>query len=106
EVAGARIEPFAVLRSLGAAGQRRGVLWRGQPTAYVVLGEESSGIFVVQDGHLRFVRAISWGGARITHALAEALRCTEEEAEQVKERKSSAINVDVAFLWEEGDESR
>lgn len=106
EVAAAGIEPFAVLRSLGAASQRRGVLWRGQPTAYVMLGEETSGIFVVQDGHLRFVRSISWGGARITNALAEKLGCSREEAEEIKERRSSAVEVDGTYTWEAGEERK
>ncbi len=105
EVANVEMEPFTLLRALSPAGQQ-GALWRGQPLAYVQLGEESSGMCVVQDTNLRFVHSISWGSSRLTQALASALDVTPEEARAIKERDDAAIDADGIFSWTQEDGER
>ena len=105
EVTNVEMEPFTLLRALSPAGQQ-GALWRGQPLAYVQLGEESSGMCVVQDTNLRFVHSISWGSRRLTQALAGVLDIAPEEAQAIKEQDDAAINADGIFSWTQDGERR
>lgn len=106
EVASVELEPLALLRAQNAPHVQQGALWRGQPIAYVQLGEESSGMCVVQDMNLRFVRAISWGGVRLTQALVTALGCTAEEAQAIKEQDDATLDENGRFSWSEGEARR
>lgn len=53
-------------------------------TAVVDLGASKTGVAVVADGRLRFVRTITGGGQAITRAIAQALGLPEAEAEARK----------------------
>ncbi len=85
----ARLEPrsidldTATLASLAAAvppgpGETPG------PTAVVDLGASKTGVAVVAEGRLRYVRTITGGGQALTRAVAQALGLPEAEAEQRK----------------------
>src|SRR5205085_8765562 len=101
EVSYIGIEPLVMLEAIGASSEKRGALWQGQPIAYVMFGENSSGMCVVQDSTLRFVRAISWGGGRVTQALAESLHVSDSDAAATKEHESSWLDEDGRFHWYE-----
>ncbi len=53
-------------------------------TAIVDLGASKTGVAVVAEGRLRFVRTILGGGQALTRAVAQALGVSEAEAEQRK----------------------
>lgn len=106
EVASVELEPIALVRALSAPDGRQGMLWRGQPLAYVHLGGESSGMCVVQDTSLRFVHAISWGCNRLTQTLAAALDRTPEAARAITEQDDAQIDLNGVFSWDEEGERR
>lgn len=93
------LEPFALLRAQRSSQKAQSRLWRGQPLTYVQIGDESSFICVAQEGVVRFVRAITWGGARLTQALAEALPCTPDEARALKEDPNALLDENGALHW-------
>lgn len=99
EVAAIEIEPLAFIRALHTVGAGRNALWQGQPIVHVHLGEEASGMCVVQDMNLRFVHAISWGSSRLTQMLATALECSPEEAQALKESEDASIDPEGVFSW-------
>lgn len=106
DVASVEIEPVAVLRAIGPSTVRYGSIWRGQPLACVMLGEVSSGMCVVQDTSVRFVRAISWGSARLASALAEAAGCDAQQASGLKEAPDAELTDDGVLTWTEDGEER
>jgi type IV pilus assembly protein PilM len=99
EVDCAEAEPFALIRALSTQNTSQRMLWSGQPVTYVHLGEELSGICVVQGVQVRFVRAISWGSRRLTEALANAFHCTPEEALAIKEHEEASLDESGLFSW-------
>jgi len=92
EVSCMELEAFALMRALYTPDLRRVMLWSSHSRAYLQLGEDQSCMYVLQDGKLRFVRAISWGSSRLTQALAESLRCSEQDARRLKEDEDSNVN--------------
>jgi Tfp pilus assembly PilM family ATPase len=55
------IEPIAVLRALMRSAGPRGLFWRDQPMAFVLLDQSTMGMYVGQRGELRFSRTIPMG---------------------------------------------
>lgn len=92
EVSCMELEAFALIRALYTPDQRRMMLWSSHSRAYLQLGEDQSCMYVLQDGKLRFVRAITWGSGRLTQALAQSLQCTENEARTLKESEQTTVN--------------
>lgn len=99
KVGAIEIEPLAFIRALHTSGAGKNALWQGQPIVHVHLGEEASGMCVVQDMNLRFVHAISWGSSRLTQMLATALNCSPEEARALKEGVDVSIDPEGVFSW-------
>lgn len=106
EVAGIEIEPLALMRAFHSDRGPQKTIWGGQPSVYVHLGQKSSGMCVVQDAHLRFVHAISWGSSRLTQALATGISCSLDEAREIEESPSAAISANGSFSWGEGEGRR
>ena len=105
EVSGVEAEAFAMIRAReDLPGEHRGRFWRRQSVAYIQLGEESSGMCVVQDGQIRFVRAISWGGSRLTHALAQARNGSIDEARALKEHPETVVDEQGRIAWGGGND--
>jgi type IV pilus assembly protein PilM len=96
------LEAFALMRALYTPNLRRVMLWSSHSRAYLQLGEDSSCMYVLQDGKLRFVRAIAWGSARLTQVLSQTLECTEEEARRIKEDERSTVNESGELVYREG----
>ncbi|MDQ6925573.1 MAG: type IV pilus assembly protein PilM [Candidatus Eremiobacteraeota bacterium] len=92
-------ESFALLRAQRNSQKAQSRLWRGQPLTYVQIGDESSFICVAQEGIVRFVRAITWGGARLTQALADALPCAPDEARALKEDPNALLDESGVLHW-------
>jgi len=99
EAASVELEPLALLRTLNLPSRQQATLWRGQPQACIQIGEDSSGICVLQDMQLRFVRSISWGSHRLTEALAQELGCAWTEAQAILADPSTAIDTTGLFSW-------
>jgi Tfp pilus assembly PilM family ATPase len=57
--AAVEIEPISVLRALMRSGGPRGLFWRDQPQAFVILERSTMGMYVGQRGELRFSRTIA-----------------------------------------------
>jgi type IV pilus assembly protein PilM len=72
----AEIEAFCLIRSL----------WRAKDTTLVVidLGARSSKIYIVRQGQLERVHRVAVGGREITRLVAERLKCSFEDAENLK----------------------
>ena len=99
DVARIEIEPFACIRAFGEASSATSSLWRGQPLVHIHLGEESSSMYVVQDGQLRFVHTLSWGCSRLTNALATSLAIPLHEAINLKEGDTAQVDASGMFFW-------
>jgi len=101
------LEAFALMRALYTPNLRRVMLWSSHSRAYLQLGEDLSCMYVLQDGKLRFVRAISWGSGRLTQALAQALGCSDSEARKLKEDDQSHVDDagDLVFRAADGMQS-
>lgn len=56
----------------------------GETTLLMNIGAQNTDLAIQKDGDLLFARNLSAGGGTFTKALMEALRITEEKAEQVK----------------------
>jgi type IV pilus assembly protein PilM len=106
EVASVEIEPLALMRAFRADCAPQNSVRGGQPFVYVHLGQKSSGICVVQDTHLRFVHAISWGSGRLTQALAASVGCSLEEAGAIEESAGAMITASGNFSWTDGEGRR
>ena len=106
EVAAIEIEPLTLMRAFRSDGGPQNTIWGDQPSVYVHLGQNSSGMCVVQGTQLRFVHAISWGSSRLTQALAAGIGCSLDEARQIEEDPSAVISVNGNFSWGEGEERR
>ena len=103
EVTTIEIEPLTLMRAFHSDGGPQNTIWGGQPSVYVHLGQNSSGMCVVQGTQLRFVHAISWGSSRLTQALASGIGCSLDEARQIEEDPSAVINVNGNFSWGTGE---
>lgn len=101
DVARIEIEPFAFVRALNTVKAGKNEIWRGQPIVHVHLGEDASGMCVMQDMNLRFVHAISWGSSRLTQMLATDLGCAPDEARALKESETTEIDAEGVFSWYE-----
>jgi type IV pilus assembly protein PilM len=88
----ADVEPFCVLRALHSLFTRGGVFWRNQSLTFVEMGAHSTQMYVVKDMVLRFVRAIPFGGNSIARTVAQTRGCTEDEASELIESASSALD--------------
>lgn len=117
EVAGVELEMFALMRALrhaenadgrgGAAGAAATAAGRGawarqragtaESVAYLQIGAEVSGMCVVRNGRIGFLRVISWGGNRLTDALAAETAPTPARA--VKEGASARLDENGVFSW-------
>ena len=106
EVSCMELEAFALMRALYTPDLRRVMLWSSHSRAYLQLGEDLSCMYVLQDGKLRFVRAISWGSSRLTQALATALQCTEQQARAIKEDDHSSVDQAGHLLYRAADGMR
>lgn len=105
DVACMELEAFALIRALYTPDQRRAMLWSSHSRAYLQLGEDMSCMYVLQDGKLRFVRPITWGSSRLTHALAQALGCGEAEARRLKEDAETFVNDRGELVYRSGAET-
>jgi type IV pilus assembly protein PilM len=102
EVASVEPEAFALVRALRASDNREnrwGSFWHGQPTSYLHLGEEVSGLCIVQDSRVRFMRAVAWGGARLSAALAQADECTREQAIAILQTETTFVDDKGVCIW-------
>lgn len=102
EVVSAEPEAFALVRALSAADNREnrwGSFWHGQPIAYLHLGEEVSGLCIVQDSRVRFMRAVAWGGVRLTTALLQAEACTKAQAAAILRTDTTFVDDRGVCIW-------
>lgn len=104
----ARLEPRAIdldtaaLAPLAAAVPAAGTD-PARSTAIVDLGASKTGVAIVADGRLRYVRTIAGGGQALTRAVAQALGMPEADAEPRKrDLAASAGDGDAAEGGAEG----
>jgi type IV pilus assembly protein PilM len=78
-LAGIDLEAFALLRALGAPGDRG-----GSALVAVAIGHDRS-TFAVSDGRIcEFTRVVEWGGSSLNIALARVFDSTPSEVEPIK----------------------
>jgi len=78
-LAGIDLEAFALLRALGAPGDRS-----GSALVAVSIGHDRS-TFAVSDGRIcEFTRVVEWGGSSLNIALARIFDSTPSEVEPIK----------------------
>lgn len=106
EVAAMELEPFPVLRAVGELRRGHAGFWRGQSIGFLMIGEEKSGLFIVQDGKPVFMRSILWGTGRLYASLGAALGCTIEEARQCIEGGTASVTSEGILCWEQAGENR
>jgi type IV pilus assembly protein PilM len=82
-LAGIDLEAFALLRALGAPGDRG-----GSALVAVAIGHDRS-TFAVSDGRIcEFTRVVEWGGSSLNIALARIFDSTPSEVEPIKRQLS------------------
>ena len=82
-------EPFAVMRSVVYGNRDPGIADKN--VIIVRIGSSFTEMILVRRGDFVLSRTISLGGRDFTHAVAQALNVSEEEARQLKEERGAAV---------------
>lgn len=106
EVDSIESEAMAVLRALERQETPKGRFWHGQSLAFLLIGEESSGMIVSRDGVMTLNRAIPWGANRLIETLAERNAISHDEARDLLALPSTYIGKDASLNWETQDATR
>ena len=106
EVSHAEVETFPLLRAQKPTERAVSVLWGGQPLTHVHLGHLASCMCVAQGVDARFMRAISWGSARLSQALSLSLSIEVIAARDILESPSSQLDETGILTWTEAGETR
>ncbi len=93
------IEAFPLLRAHRELPGAHAGFWRGHSKGYLLLGEETSSMIIVQGGVPVFVRSFSWGASRLTELIAESAGGSALEAQEIQKRSDAVIADDGVFAW-------
>ncbi|MBC7526489.1 MAG: type IV pilus assembly protein PilM [Chthonomonadaceae bacterium] len=95
------IESFPLLRTHRELPGPRAGFWRGCSKGFLMLGEESSSMVIVQGGVPVFVRSFNWGSSRLKELIVEMAGCAPEEAGAILERRDAFVDLGGVFAWGE-----
>ncbi len=82
QMASIDVEPLGLARSLSTSYEEE---LRGQTVCMVDIGHKTTAINIYRDGKLLMPRQVPIGGEMFTKALQDALMCTVEDAEHIKQ---------------------
>jgi type IV pilus assembly protein PilM len=99
-------EAMATLRALARQEEARGRFWRGQSLAFLLIGEETSGMIVSRDGEMTLNRALPWGARRLIESIAERNGLPLEEARELLAHHETYIGKDASLNWETPEATR
>lgn len=80
------VEPFAIMRALGAGSQPD-----GQAGVFVNIGAETTDIVITEGKNLRLTRNVGFGGNEMTRALASATEMEFAAADAMKRTKGMIL---------------
>ena len=106
EVDSIESEAMALLRALERQEAPKGRFWHGQSLAFLLLGEETSGMIVARDGMMTLNRAIPWGANRLVETLAERNSLSLDEARELLSLHDTYIGTDASLNWETHEATR
>lgn len=99
-------EALATLRALARQEEAKGRFWHGQSLAFLLLGEETSGMVVSRDGDMTLNRAIPWGANRLIESVAERNNVSLDEARELLAMHDTYIGKDASLNWETHEATR